>query len=118
MASDPSYSLLDRIYALGERLHAALEAGETDTFFELVLERGALVERLCALEPPDRMNEDLKPRMSMLVRQHREIGTALATLENHLTSSLDKLGQVKQAQAQYRQHHQQRPHILNKNLCG
>ena len=110
-------ALLDGIYALGERLRAALEEGDVDAVVDLVDQRGVLVERLRALEPPAWGAGEGNERAALLRQQHEAIVTAATAQEQRLVAAQGVLRQVQQARVQYGGR-LALPRFLNKNLCG
>ena len=112
-----SPTLLDGLYALGERLCLALEAGDVETFACLMQERGALVERLQSFAHPADVDPDWQQHASALQQQHHAIVKAATARKEQFEEALEALGHVKRARARYHKR-PARASILNKNLCG
>ena len=110
-------TLLDGIYALGEQVRAALDNGAVDTLVDLVNERGALVERLSALERPTWVAGEKDEQAALLERQHDTIIAEVSAHEERLVDAQGVLKQVQQAKAQYSRRSAP-ARFLNKNLCG
>ena len=110
-------TLLDGIYALGEQVRAALDNGAVDTLVDLMNERGALVERLGALERPTWVAGEKDEQATLLKRQHDTIIAEATVQEQHMVDAQGVLKQVQQAQAQYSRRSAP-ARFLNKNLCG
>lgn len=110
-------NLLEGIYALGEQLRSALDKDDMDTFFHLVQERGALVERLKTVETTSFTSEELQRGSVSLRDQDAKILATVAVQEKRFASALEKLGRVKHA----REHYNQRrapSRILRRNVRG
>ena len=110
-------TLLDGIYALGERLRVALERGDVDTVAALMSQRGVLVDRLGVLGPPVWEGREGDEQAALLKRQYAAIVAAATVQERRLVSAQSVLKQVPQARAQY-SGHRALPRFLNKELCG
>ena len=110
-------TLLDGIYALGERLRAALENGAVDILVDLVNQRGALVERLSALAPPTWVAGERNEQAALLKRQHATIIAEATAQEQCLVAAQGVLKQIQQAKAQYSRRSAP-ARFLNKDLCG
>lgn len=110
-------TLLDGIYALGERLHAALEGGDVETVVDLVNQRGVLIERLSALAQPSWGAGEGNEQAALLDRQHATIVAAAMVQEQRLVDARGVLRQLQQAKAQYSRRSAP-PRFLNKDLCG
>ena len=118
MTNHASHStLLDGIYALGERVRAALENGPVDTLVDLVNQRGALVERLSALAPPTWVVGEKDEQAARLKRQHATIIAAATEQEQRLVDAQGVLKQIQQAKTQYSRRSAP-ARFLNKDLCG
>ena len=118
MTNHASHStLLDGIYALGERVRAALENGTVDTLVDLVNQRGALVERLSALTPPTWVAGQENEQAALLKRQHATIIAEATAQEQRLVAAQAVLRQIQQAQTQYSRRSAP-ARFLNKDLCG
>ena len=110
-------TLLDGIYALGERMRAALENGAVDTLVDLVNQRGALVEHLSALAPPTWVAGERNEQAALLKRQHATIIAEATAQEKRLVAAQGVLKQIQQAKAQYSRRSAP-ARFLNKDLCG
>jgi len=108
-------TLLNAVYALGERLRAVLEAGDVDIFADLVDARGALLEGLDAssLAAPD----EWRQLAALLHEQQAALMIAAAAHEQRLQAAQRTLKQLKQASTQYRKR-RERPRILHEHLRG
>ena len=110
-------SLLEGIYALGEHLCEALESGAVDTVVALIDQRGALVERLTALEAAPWGAEHGKEHAVLFKQQHSAILAAAAAQEQRLVAAQGLLKQKQEAQTRYGDRSARR-RFLHKDLCG
>ncbi len=110
-------TVLDGIYALGEQVRAALDNGAVDTLVDLMDERGALVERLGALERPTWVAGEKDEQAARLKRQHDTIIAEVTVQEQHLVDAQGVLKQIQQAKTQYSKRSAP-ARFLNKDLCG
>ena len=84
---------------------------------DLMKERGALVERLSALEQLTWVAGEKDEQAALLKRQHDTIIAEVTAHEERLVDAQGVLKQVQQAKAQYSRRSAP-ARFLNKNLCG
>lgn len=97
MATSPT-ALAERVYQLGERMAAALDAGRLKTFAALVDERSLYVERLQDTLMPDDVETTWRPK---LARQHEALTQALDTRLQHLMDAMHQTERLDKAHREY-----------------
>ena len=95
-------TLLEAIYALGDRLESALGADAVDTWTALLDERGALLTQLAACERPEGARAEALGEA--LRAQHRRLGEALAARERSLSEAMGRTGRFREARQAYGNH--------------
>ena len=117
--TDPaaSHTVLDRIYALGERMRTVLAEQDVEAFVALIEQRGELVALLEGAERPARAPEAWKERAGLLDQQYAAIMAMATEQEHRLLDAGGVLKQVRQAKARYSDPRVP-PRFLNKNLSG
>lgn len=104
MTPTPSNDLFDAVYEIGQRMCAALDAGELELFFELVHERGTLLESIQNSVQPAEIDPEQRRRMgAALAEQQQQLVTAAAAQHRRLGEALVEIERFKSARQQYRQ---------------
>ncbi len=117
MSQDPTSDRLEALFAVGERMFAALEEGDLEQFFVLLEERGTLIDELPAYVDPAKNGADWSRWAQALDEQQQVLAHAAAAGHRRLGEALASMGRYKSARQQY----QPRPRpgsILDQNLSG
>ncbi|SRR5690606_27404214 len=102
MPPRPSDTLLDAIYACGERLLDALDAGDFEATVACARERDALIARL----PAEGEGTDA-PRAARLTQQHRVLTERLQLAHDRLADALRRSDRFQHAAGSYAATHAQ-----------
>lgn len=97
----PTPNLLQELYALGEQMRTALEAGEIDEFGRLVVARGAVLQRLSDYAGPADIDPDWEETATALKRQHDSLTHSMAEEEQRVEEALNALARFKDARQTY-----------------
>lgn len=93
--------LLEQIYEVGERMRSALESEDVDSFYELVVDRGSLLDRLNRHSDAVARSEAWNQISARLREQHVVLTTIMAQQEARLQKTLNSLNRFKDAQRSY-----------------
>lgn len=108
-------SLLRNIYLIGQEMASALQQGNLEHYFELLDERGTLLEEILGYQHPSEIDPNWKDVASALQEQYEVLTTALAEQERKMQEELGGMQRYKGASRSYQQS-EARPQILNDNL--
>jgi phage shock protein A len=95
--------LLERIYEIGNRMYEALQAGDTDAFYEQVHQRGELLNELSESPAPVEATPEWEQLAAALAEQHQMLDRAIADHERQLTEAMGALQRFKGARTLYGQ---------------
>lgn len=107
--------LIQDLLSIGDQMKTCLENGDLDTFYDLVSERGTLLETLQSYRHPSEIDENWEERATVLSDQNAELMEAAETQRGRMKDAVTRLEQVKEAQRSYLRPGG-RPNILNQNL--
>ncbi len=107
--------LLQDLFHIGENMQASLADGEMDTFFDLVAERGTLLEILRSYRHPSDVDADWEEMAAALTDQDKMLLTAAELQRERMRDAVTRVEQVKEAQRSYLRPGA-RSTILNENL--
>lgn len=108
-------SLLRKIYRLGQSMAAVLDTGDLEHYFQLLDERGTLLDQLDGYRHPSDIDPDWQDIALALQEQHQVLTAAIAEQERRMQEELAGMQRYKGASRSY--HRQEaRPQILNDNL--
>ena len=93
--------LLEEIYALGERMCAALESEDVDAFCAMVTERGALLDQLNGCPNSVELSGEWDRVAAQLRDQHGALTAAISRQETRLQKTLGSVNRFKDAQRSY-----------------
>ncbi|MEX0822377.1 MAG: hypothetical protein WD021_09550 [Rhodothermales bacterium] len=110
--SDP---ILQQLFDLGEKMKNALESGEINTYYDLVGERGTLLDTLESYRHPSDVASNWKEMATALADQNDELMEAAETEQRRIRDAITRFEQVRSAQRSYL-HPTGRSNILNENL--
>lgn len=113
----PPANLLEELLAAGRNMQSALEKGRIETYFDLLDERGRLLDQLSAYRHPSDVAQDWDRRAAELVAQNDALMRTAVAQRQRMQETLNRIGQVKAAQRSYRQA-VARNTILDDNLRG
>ena len=108
-------TLLDDLFALGEKMHSALESERLDDYLELLTQRGTLLDILSGYEHPSQIDADWHSIAGRLAKQHELLMQAASEYEERMRDSLVRLERTKGAGRSYHAA-PARKNILNENL--
>lgn len=108
-------SLLRDLFLMGERLASALVDGDLDSYFDLLDERGTLLDGLNAYQHPSDIDPDWQEISEALQEQHHVLTIAVAEREREMQEALAELERFKGAARTY-QRSEPRAQILNSDL--
>lgn len=108
-------SLLQDIYRLGEEITSSLSNGDLDRYFELLDERGTLLDTLSRYKHPSEIDPDWENISRALKEQHHVIMDAVTECERRMQNTLTGMERFKDASRSYHQP-EQRTQILNDDL--
>ena len=110
-------SLLHTIYALGDRMCAALESNDLDAFFGLLEERTVLIDQLATFDHPSEVDSNWADLAPALNQQQHRINRALGAQEQQVSEAIGAHYRFRNARQRY---HERPAHsrFLNKNLHG
>lgn len=110
-------SLLRKIYDKGQEMASALQNDQVEPYFQLVEERGTLLEELDRYEHPSEIDPDWQEIATALQEQYQVLTTAIAAQERRMQEELAAVQRYKGASRSYQP--SARPaQILNQNLHG
>ncbi len=110
-----SAPFLQNLLDLGDKLKDALEKGEMDTYFDVLDERGTLLDAILAYRHPSELDTDWKTTASALAHQNDALMEAAELQRRRMQNEMIRIEQVKEAQRSYAQLTAP-PNILNENL--
>jgi len=108
-------SLLQNILLRGEELSSALVSGDLENYFELLDQRGRLVDRLQEFQHPSEIDSDWRGVSEALRKQHQVLTYAFTERERQMQEELTELERFKEAARTY-QIVEPRTQILNRDL--
>ncbi len=108
-------SHLRQIYTLGQEMVSVLQNGDVDRYFELLEERGTLVEELNGYDRPSENDPDRSALEAALKEQHQVLLQAVADQERRMQEALAGMQRYRGAARSY-QRPDERSQILNENL--
>lgn len=100
---------------MGEKLSSALAEGDLDSYFDLLDERGTLLEGLNEYQHPSEIDPDWLEISEALQEQHYVLTIAVAERERQMQEALTELERFKGAARTY-QRSEPRAQILNSDL--
>ena len=124
MASSPDQSSPDRpspfarIYRLGERLLAALQAERLETAEALVQERDLLVQRLEAFQHPSEVDASWKQWRTRLAAQHEALVSAFAAHTEQATDQRRRVETLSHAHRKYGSTHAPPSGVLHPDFAA
>lgn len=98
--SDPS-ALLHEFHDIGDRMLAALEEEDVETFGELVRIRGSLLERITNSSDGNEARDEWSRLSGLFGKQFEALERKMVQLESKLEQDLAALGRYKGAQKSY-----------------
>lgn len=116
MSTSPN--LLARIYHLGERLRAALDAERLEAASALVQERDLLVQRLEAFNHPSEVDPSWQQWRDRLAAQHEALTEALAVLMRQTTDTRQHVETLSHAQREYGASHVSPSGVLHPDFAA
>ena len=106
--------LLDALYASGEHLRRALDAGDTDEVAALAAARQQLAARLEGRTAPP----EVMARAEAFEAQSRALADALRRHGQRFADAFDQLGRLRQARARYADPGETGPRVLDRTVRG
>lgn len=117
--SSPSApSLFARIYRLGQRLTAALQAERFESATALLQERDLLVERLEAFDQPSEVDPSWNQWRHRLAAQHETLVEALTALSRQTTDTRQHVDTLSHAHREYGAAHVSPSGVLHPNFSA
>jgi len=110
--------LFVRIYDLGQRLAAALEAERLESAAALLQERDLLVARLEAFDHPSEIDSSWKQWRHRLAAQHETLVEALTALSHHTTDTRQHVETLSHAHRKYGASHVSPSGVLHPNFSA
>lgn len=108
-------SLLRKIYLLGQEMASVLQNGDLEHYFELLDERGTLLEELNGYQHPSEIDPNWQEIAAALKEQHEILTAALADQERKMQEELAGMQRYKGASRSYHRP-EERSQILDENL--
>jgi hypothetical protein len=110
--------LFERIYRLGERLLAALEAERYESATALVQERDLLVQRLEAFHHPSEVDSSWTQWRNRFAAQHEALTEAFTAHTERTTDRRQRVETLSQAHREYGASHASPSGVLHPNFAA